>query len=209
MKKAIWIIFAALSTLIGLYPLIYLFLDKRFGLLATKTPELLNSGLYNVAFFGHILFGGLALAIGWLQFNTNLRKNKIKHHRRIGRVYIFSALISGICGFYIGFYATGGIVSILGFISLAVIWLTTTTAGFLAVLNRKFDRHEKLMIFSYAACFAGVTLRIWLPILSTLLGDFLPAYQIVAWLCWLPNIIVAYFIVRWKNVNRALSPISH
>ncbi|MFC5623379.1 DUF2306 domain-containing protein [Algoriphagus winogradskyi] len=29
------------------------------------------------------------------------------------------------------------------------------------------DSHENWMIFSYAACFAAVTLRIWLPILVT------------------------------------------
>lgn len=53
------------------------------------------------------------------------------------------------------------------------------------------------MIYSYAACFAAVTLRIWLPLLTAaFLGDFIKAYTIVAWLCWVPNIIVAYFIVR-------------
>jgi len=52
------------------------------------------------------------------------------------------------------------------------------------------------MIYSYAACFAAVTLRIWLPLLMITLGDYLFAYRIVAWLCWVPNIIAAYFIVK-------------
>ena len=52
------------------------------------------------------------------------------------------------------------------------------------------------MIYSYAACFAAVTLRIWLPILLKIFGDFIIAYSIVAWLCWVPNIIVANLIVR-------------
>ena len=54
----------------------------------------------------------------------------------------------------------------------------------------------KFMIFSFAACFAAVTLRIWLPILTSIMGEFNSAYRIVAWLCWVPNIIVAFFIVR-------------
>ena len=56
--------------------------------------------------------------------------------------------------------------------------------------------HQKMMIYSYAACFAAVTLRIYLPILSILFHDFIKAYILVAWLCWIPNIIVAYFLVQ-------------
>ena len=55
------------------------------------------------------------------------------------------------------------------------------------------------MIYSYAACFAAVTLRIWLPTLTSIMGEFIGAYRIVAWLCWVPNMIVAYFIVRHTN----------
>ena len=39
--------------------------------------------------------------------------------------------------------------------------------------------------------FAAVTLRIYLP-LSDLVGiDFDVAYPVIAWLCWVPNVIVA------------------
>ncbi len=69
MKKASWIIVGFLSTLVGLYPSIYFLIDRRFGLLASKSAELLSDNLWNVAFYGHILLGGLALLIGWLQFS--------------------------------------------------------------------------------------------------------------------------------------------
>jgi len=26
--------------------------------------------------------------------------------------------------------------------------------------------------------------------------DFVPAYRVVAWLCWVPNLMVAYLIVK-------------
>jgi dolichyl-phosphate-mannose--protein O-mannosyl transferase len=53
-----------------------------------------------------------------------------------------------------------------------------------------------MMIYSYAACFAAVTLRIWLPLLIMIFGDFIIAYTIVAWMCWIPNLIVARLITR-------------
>lgn len=38
--------------------------------------------------------------------------------------------------------------------------------------------------------------RVWLPLLIMAFGDFIVAYSIVAWLCWVPNLLVANFIVR-------------
>ncbi|MGS2760997.1 DUF2306 domain-containing protein [Sinomicrobium sp. M5D2P9] len=199
MKKAVWIILGILSVLIGLYPALYFMNDNHFGLLGSKAEELLSSGLYNLGFYGHIAFGGLALLVGWLQFGAKWRQRNIGLHRKIGKVYVLSVLISGLCGFFIGFYATGGIIPASGFISLSVVWLTTTVLGFDAARKRQIDRHGKFMIYSYACCFAAVTLRVWLPLLEILLGNFVDAYRIVAWLAWVPNLIVAYFMVKSKS----------
>lgn len=69
MKKATWISFGFLSVIIGLYPIIYFLIDRQFGLLSSKSAELLNNNLWNICFYGHIILGGLALLIGWLQFS--------------------------------------------------------------------------------------------------------------------------------------------
>lgn len=201
MKKASWITVGILATLIGLYPMIYFLIDSRFGLLSSKSTELLNDSAWNTAFYGHITLGGLALFIGWLQFNARLRTTKPELHRTIGKIYMICVAISGLSSLYIALYATGGIISILGFFSLGVIWLTTTAFGFTSIKKGDIDRHQNFMIFSYAACFAAVTLRIWLPLLTSVLGEFTSAYRIVAWLCWVPNIIVAFMIVRNKRAQ--------
>lgn len=199
MKKASWFTIGILSTFVGLYPIIYFFIDRTFGLLSSKSVELLNDNLWNIAFYGHITLGGLALLIGWLQFSNKLRIKKMELHRMLGKTYVISVLISGLCGLFIALYATGGIVSILGFFTLSLICLTTTILGFKSIKKKDINSHEKFMIFSYAACFAAVTLRIWLPLLTIAMDDFNSAYRIVAWFCWVPNIIVAFLIVRKKN----------
>jgi len=68
--------------------------------------------------------------------------------------------------------------------------------AYISIRNKQVEKHQKMMIYSYAACFAAVTLRLWLPLLTAALGDFITAYTIVAWLCWIPNMIVANQIVR-------------
>lgn len=195
-KKFSWILFTGLAILVGLYPAIYLFIDRKFGLLASKTNELLADPIWNIVFYTHIFSGGLALLIGWTQFSSKLRNKNIALHRMTGKVYVVSVLVSSITGIYIGIFATGGLVSSMGFICLGVIWFYTTLMAYICIRNKQILQHRKMMIYSYAACFAGVTLRLWLPILTSIFGDFIIAYTIVAWLCWVPNLIVAFFITK-------------
>ncbi|SRR6056297_220318 len=200
-NKVAWFVFVALAISIGLYPLFYLFLDREFGLLASKSESLLSNVIWNIGFYGHITFGGIALLIGWMQFSKKMRANNLSRHRLVGKIYVGSALISGICGIFIGFYATGGFISAIGFILLGVLWLYTTITAYKAVRKGDIELHQGFMIYSYALCFAAVTLRIWLPLLTIGFGDFVPAYRVVAWLCWVPNVIFAYFWVRRKGLQ--------
>ncbi|MHA7865381.1 DUF2306 domain-containing protein [Flagellimonas marinaquae] len=202
-NKVAWIVFICLAIGIGLYPLVYLFASDDFGLLLNKSDEIRVSSLWKVAFYGHISLGGIALLVGWSQFIKKLRSRRLQLHRNLGKVYVVTAILSGLCGLYLGFYATGGWVSSIGFSSLALIWLFTTTRAYIAIKNKDLALHQGMMVYSYAACFAAVTLRIWLPILIVVFGEFIVAYKIVAWLCWVPNMIFAFFWVRRKGLNLA------
>jgi uncharacterized membrane protein len=195
-KKALWILFATMAIIIGLYPTLYFFLDKKFGLLSTKDNELFNNIFWNLAFYIHIVLGGLALLIGWTQFSPKIRTKKLTIHRQIGKVYVISSLLSALTSLYIAFYATGGLITSLGFICLGIIWFYTTLTAYLHIKKGRIANHEKMMIYSYASCFAAVTLRIWLPLLIILFNDFTSAYRIVAWLCWIPNLLIALLIVK-------------
>lgn len=207
MKKASWITLGILSIIVGLYPIIYFVIDKRFGLLGLKPAALLDDNVYNAAFYGHIVLGGLALLIGWLQFSVKLRRTNIKLHKIIGKTYVISVLTSGLFGLYISLYATGGMFTMIGFIFSDVVWLTTTILALNAIWKHNIVKHKKLMVYSYAVCFSAVTLRIWLPILEISTGSFLEAYRIVSWLSWLPNIMFAYYLTtkRMPVANQELS----
>lgn len=195
-KKILWFLFALFAILIGLYPSIYFFMDGKTGLLSSKPDWILNSTVWHICFYTHIILGGLALLIGWLQFNNKLRINKPQTHRNVGKVYVISVLVSAIAGFYIALFAEQGLWASLGFVCLAIIWFTTTLMGYITIRNKQIIQHQMFMIYSYAACFAAVTLRVWLPLLIISTGNFGKSYIIVAWLCWIPNMLVAYLIVR-------------
>ncbi|MEO7045401.1 MAG: DUF2306 domain-containing protein, partial [Ferruginibacter sp.] len=99
-KKIPVIIAAVLATFVGLYPFIYFFIDRKFGLLQSKTDTVLTSIFWNVGFYTHITLGGIALLIGWTQFSVKLRTNKLKLHRQIGKVYVIASLLSALSSFY-------------------------------------------------------------------------------------------------------------
>jgi hypothetical protein len=82
-----------------------------------------------------------------------------------------------------------------GFLCLGLLWLGTTLKAYQTIRRGEVQAHQQWMIYSYAACFAAVTLRIWLPLLIIAhQGEFIPAYRIVAWLSWLPNVLLAWYI---------------
>lgn len=203
LKRIPWLIIAVMAIAIGLYPIIYLLVDmKSNGLLGSKSPELLASIIYNLAFYTHIIFGGIALLVGWAQFSKKWRFKYLKTHRNLGKVYILSVLLSGLAGLYIAFHANGGLVSKFGFGMLAFLWLLTTSMAYTSVRKKRIVTHKKWMVRSYALCFAAVTLRLLLPSLPAILQiGFDEAYVIISWLCWVPNLIVAEVLIRRKGMQ--------
>ncbi len=175
--------------------MLYAFVDKNHTFISTKPPYLTLDFLWMNSFYLHIIFGGIALFIGWLQFLSKLRIRKPVLHKTIGKIYVFSVFISSLSAIYLGFFANEGIVASIGFILLGIIWFTTTLKALLSIQKKKISDHQKWMIFSYAACFSAVTLRVYLPLL-TVWFEAETAYKIVAWLCWVPNIILAFLISR-------------
>jgi uncharacterized membrane protein len=209
LKNLPWIPFAFFAIAIGLYPLLYFLVDMRSnGLLQSKPKAILGSDIWNTAFYIHIIFGGIALLIGWTQFSASLRRRYLRLHRTVGKLYVIAVAMSSVAALYIAFFATGGLICVLGFGSLAIIWLISDVKAYTTIRQGHVSQHQKWMICNYALTFAAVTLRIWLPLLSTFVfHDFIPAYRVVSWLSWVPNLVVALIIINKRNdTPRPLTP---
>lgn len=121
-------------------------------------------------------------------------------HRWIGKIYISSILISGIPGFYIALYASAGLSPKLGFGLGSILWVTLAILGYTSIRKGNVVAHRKYMMYNYAGTFGAVTLRLWLPLLITIFGEFTLAYQVVAWLSFIPNLIIVYLYLEKKEV---------
>ena len=60
--------------------------------------------------------------------------------------------------------------------------------------------HQRWMVRSYALTFAAVTLRLEMPFFFILGGmDYAEVSNYVAWLCWVPNLIIAELYLRRRH----------
>lgn len=200
--KTVWIIFVLLVILVGCFPFIFYILDIPFGIIGLKEQSTLVNTYWKIGFHTHIVFGALALFIGWVQFIPALRKRSLRLHRLIGKIYVFSVLLSSVAGISSSFYANGGIMAFLGLLTIGCIWFTTTYLGYSFARKQMWTLHQNMMMYSYAATFGGVTLRIWLPLLSHYTGDFDWSYDMATWLSWVPNLLVAKWLIEIQKNNQ-------
>jgi uncharacterized membrane protein len=154
----------------------------------------------------HVFAAAVALLLGPFQFSTRLRRARTQLHRWMGRAYLgVGVLVGGLSGLYISQFAFGGVVAKLGFATLALCWLYTGFRAFLAIRRKAIEEHRKWMVRNFSLAFAAVMLRLYIPA-SVLAGaDFAVAYPIIAWLCWVPNVVIAEW--RFNTVhNNASQP---
>jgi uncharacterized membrane protein len=147
----------------------------------------------------HIFASALALLLGPLQFSTRLRQQLPTLHRWSGRVYLGIAVaVGGAAGLYMSPHAFGGALAKLGFAGLAIAWLSTGAKAFTAARARDFASHRRWMIRNFALTFAAVTLRLYLPPVFIFGLPFATSYAFIAWFCWVPNLLVAEWLVKTK-----------
>ena len=145
----------------------------------------------------HIIASMIAILIGPFQYLPGIRRGRfLKVHRWLGRTYLLSVLFGGVSGLYMAQFAHGGIITELGFGALAVLWLYSGYRAYRHIRNKDIESHRQWMIRNYALTFAGVMLRVWMPLSVGMGADFTSAYIIVAWACWVPNLLVAEWIIR-------------
>jgi uncharacterized membrane protein len=149
-----------------------------------------------VATLGHFGGSAIALAAGCFQVHPGLRRCVAAVHRWMGRLYVIGVAIGGAAGLYMARFANGGIAGQLGFALLALAWLGTTTCGYASIRAGAVAAHRRWMIRSFALSFAAVTLRLYIPASHAAGIPFEAAYPAIAWLCWVPNLLVAEWIAR-------------
>jgi uncharacterized membrane protein len=152
----------------------------------------------------HVLSGMLALLIGPFQFVGRLRRRFVRVHRFMGATYVGSATALGVSGLILAPTAYTGLVASAGFTVLGLAMLFTTWTAVRMILAGRYAEHRRWMIRSFSLIMAGVMLRVWVPIYDGLAAagivdfSFETAYAGIAWLCWVPNMLLAIWLTRHR-----------
>ncbi|AKR33958.1 TPA: DUF2306 domain-containing protein [Bacillus cereus] len=206
MNRKIWFVFTFFALLVSGYIVVQYSIMDGFQTGLVKAKLMFGSKLsdfwYSMLFI-HITTSIVALVIGPFTLSTKFRDRNINRHRIVGRIYMVGILLGGVSGLYLSFYATGGLVAKLGFGLLSILWLASAYQALHRVKNKKIKEHRNWMIRNYSLTFGAVTLRIWLPLFIVLFGieRFEFSYAIIAWLAWVPNLILAELFIR-KRLNK-------
>jgi uncharacterized membrane protein len=155
--------------------------------------------------FSHYIFplrlhitGGIGVLIaGPWQFSGKLRARALNFHRWLGRFYFLAVALGSTAGFVMALVSEEGLPTHLGFGLLAALWFFTGLQGYRMASSGRITAHRQWMIRNFALTLAAVTLRNWMPLmLFGLDWPFRPTYIIVSWLCWVPNVLIAEWLVR-------------
>ncbi len=200
------VVLAFFSILMVRITLPYLSLETDIGFLRIK-QWVIDNDVWRFAFFTHVFTSVFVVLAGFTQFYNPFQKKFNSIHRQFGKVYvIIVVLISGPAGFIMSLYANGGWTSQLGFAILSILWIYFTARAYVAIRQKDFQLHGKFMIRSYALTLSALTLRAWKFVIVMIMQPHpMDAYQVVAWLGWIPNLIIAEWLIRRNMTGRILA----
>ncbi|MNU12608.1 hypothetical protein D3C71_06330 [compost metagenome] len=179
----------------------YIPLDTNVSFLMIKQTEVEQRPEYLYFFYTHVYTSIFILLTGFLAI---LRKDfRLKNfHRNAGKIYISLILLfAAPSGIYMGIFANGGFLSKISFVILGFLWWFTTFKAFQLARQRKFKEHKQWMWRSFALTISAITLRMWKVIIVYLFHpNPMDVYQIIAWLGWIPNILLIEYLITKKHI---------
>jgi uncharacterized membrane protein YozB (DUF420 family) len=157
------------------------------------------TGWYLPAFYSHIFISSVILLVGFFQFSKKVYSNR-NLHKALGKLYVFGVLFFAAPGAYVmTLFVNRGAGVFASFLIQNTLWVAFTLAAWLFIIKGNVNDHVKMMRRSYALAFGAVTLRFYIWLFSTFghgVG-FEHNYLIIAFLSWVPNLLVVELINRY------------
>ncbi|WP_345202787.1 DUF2306 domain-containing protein [Chryseobacterium ginsengisoli] len=179
----------------------YIPLRADISFLMIKQTEVTDRSEYLYFFYTHVYTSIFVLLSGFLAI---LRKDfRLKNfHKNAGKVYIFLTLFfAAPSGVYMGIFANGGILSKTSFVILGCLWWFSTFKAYQLARQKKFKEHKQWMWRSFALTLSAITLRMWKVIIVYLFHpNPMDVYQIIAWLGWIPNLLLIEYLIAKKYI---------
>lgn len=163
---------------------------------------------WRISFYTHVFTSCFVLIAGFSQFSPWILRKYPRFHRLMGWSYfLIVTIVSGPAAWVMALYANGGLPARTSFTFLATLWIGfTLLAGYYA-FRKRFVLHGAYMLRSYALTLSAITLRSYTVILHmTSLASPRDIYITTAWLSWVPNLLLAEWLIRKGLIEKIISP---
>jgi hypothetical protein len=156
-------------------------------------------GVYQWAFYTHILSGPVSLVLGLILIGERSRARFPKWHRCLGRIQVACVLVLVTpSGLRMAYYARGGPIAAVGLAALAVATAICASLGAWSAVTRRFVDHRRWMWRCYLLLCSAVVLRL-LGGLATVTGVTAPWVDPLAtWMSWLAP-LTAFELREWTR----------
>jgi hypothetical protein len=144
----------------------YVFVVNEFLYLKDHPESMVRYKSMSLLLIPHVIFGLIALITGPFQFSETLRKDNLKLHRRLGKIYIISILLAAPFVILLNiYYPIAGTKETLAFqnITQALVWAFTAGMAWLAASKRQIIIHKMWAARSYGITLVFVFSRIYNP----------------------------------------------
>jgi hypothetical protein len=156
-------------------------------------------GVYQWAFYTHILSGPASLILGLILIGERSRARLPKFHRYLGRLQVACVLLLVTpSGLWMAYHAAAGPIAAVGLAALAIATASCVSLGAWSALARRFTDHRRWMWRSYLLLCSAVVLRL-IGGLATVAGVASPWFDPLAnWISWLVP-LAAFEIREWTG----------
>jgi uncharacterized membrane protein YozB (DUF420 family) len=199
-KGSFYVVLLLLAVPLSINALSYLNLDSEYGFLSLKRSAI-ATGWYLPAYYAHVLIAAIILLIGFFQVHPTFGLHWRKTHRLLGKIYVGGILFfSAPGGLVMSMFIDRGPAVQASFILQCSLWFIFTWLAYVRIRQRDIQAHRQWMLRSFALTLAAITLRVYVFLGSWSFDLAHPtAYATIAWLSWVPNLLVCELYLRVSN----------
>lgn len=191
--------------IIGLAPVMLYYVWTRGFVYLNFTQEVYTDYFWYRApwLLVHIVGGLTATLTGPVQFIPGIRSRYPVLHRRVGKVYLASILISTLASFYLVSTAQLGMVYDVGLAMLGIVWLGCAAMAYFAIRKRNIVMHKEWMIKTYVLTLAFVNFRFVEDIMALMnMSTFVDRKVLMAWGCWAIPFFFTEVVLQCRRLFR-------
>ncbi len=151
--------------------------------------------------FPHIVLGIIAILVGPLQFIEKFRNNNLSLHRKLGKFYVFSVILSGFFGMYLAITSKVNLTYTVGLFFLGVTWTTTAVMAWISIKKMNIEVHKEWMIRSYVITFSFVTFRLFVDAIHAAdKVEYFDVLALMAWASWAVPLFIAELFIQGRKL---------